>query len=704
MKQEPKRENRGIARVAGRYALVWAADALSFGLTAFLVPGIYFLRSGLWYLHPFTVALVFSLLNTLVRPALMLLFLPINYISLGLVTLILNSMLFYLLDRLVPSFVITSFPAALLGLLVLTTVNTVVEGWMRLEEDYSFFVRLTDRLSALTRKGDQPREGYGLVIVQIDGLSYQALRKALSQGRMPFLWELLSKQTHRLEAWFCGLPSQTSSVQAGLLYGRNEDIPGFRWFDREEQREAASSSARDMQRLEERLLGDGESLLAGGTTVNTILHGGAAKRLMTISAVLETDFKRRMQELEDFAIFSLHPYLYNRAFVLLLWDFLVDRAQTLLNRFRHRGAGRTLRFSFLRAASNAFLRECTTYFVREDLVRGVPVLYANYIGYDVVAHHAGPESWDALSVLTGIDRQIRRIARTASRSQRHYEILVFSDHGQTACVPFRRRFGETLNEFIGRILSTPVSKAPVRSAEEAYLATLLKEMEVVATGTRSPRLARRRFRLERMDSRFSPPPGQPTEAGEVHVSATGNLAHIYFTGCRERTTVEDLIQEHPGLIDALVRHPGIGLVAGLSAEGDVVVFGKGGLRRLPRGAVEGEDPFLPYGSDSREVREFERLVRFRNAGDLVIMGNLLPGAKVVSFEEQVGTHGGIGGEQTWPFLLYPSRWEKGRDPLESPAELHRFVQRAIASGRIEALPGQWDPLESTCRHASLSIL
>lgn len=44
-----------------------------------------------------------------------------------------------------------------------------------------------------------------------------------------------------------------------------------------------------------------------------------------------------------------------------------------------------------------------------DVVRGVPAIYTTYLSYDEVAHHAGPDTPDALNTLRSLDRQIRRI-------------------------------------------------------------------------------------------------------------------------------------------------------------------------------------------------------------------------------------------------------------------------------------------------------
>ena len=62
---------------------------------------------------------------------------------------------------------------------------------------------------------------------------------------------LLARRTHHLHRWHCGLPSNTPAVQAGLFYGCREDVAGYRWFDRKEQRFKVVSSPGTALELEE---------------------------------------------------------------------------------------------------------------------------------------------------------------------------------------------------------------------------------------------------------------------------------------------------------------------------------------------------------------------------------------------------------------------------------------------------------------------
>lgn len=673
-----------VSTVFFRYVLVWIADAVSIGFTALILPGIYFIKeSQFWYLNPFVVALWLSLLNVLVRPVLITLLLPINFVTLGLTTLVLNSGLFYLLARLEASFVITSFPAALVGLFVLSIVNTLLANFYLPGDDYSFFARLMDKLSTWTKPKETDMAERGYVIIQIDGLSTSTLHKAINRGKMPFLGDMLHRRGYSLKTWYSGLPSQTSSAQAGIFYGYNFNIPGFRWYDKSRRKQVVSSNSADMNEIDERLTSSGDSILEGGTCINTLLHGGAKKKLMTLSVILEKDFRRRKGELEDFAIFSLHPYLYNRAIILLIWDFINDRFQAMLDFVKKRKprVKRNIRSSFLRAVGNAFLRESTSYFVVEDVVRGIPVIYANYIGYDIVSHHSGPDAWHTISVLTGIDRQLKLINRTIrKKATKPYDIIVLSDHGQAASEPFEWKYGKSLAQYIVEQLKKPLAVSKGYDAERGYFATLLNEMRMVEQAFGSQPIRRSRRTLERIQPQVIEEGEEGVTDEGVVVSCTGNLAHVYFTEFSERLTIEKLLIHHPTVLESLVSHPGIGFIGVVNDAGEVLIVGENGMNALSSGIIEGTDPIAAYDELAETREALRELCEYPDSGDVIVMGSMLARDMVTTFEDQIGTHGGLGGKQTESFIIYPERPGLDRAGIANPVEMHSFLKTLIHRG------------------------
>ena len=73
----------------------------------------------------------------------------------------------------------------------------------------------------------------GIIYLEIDGLALPVLRRAMRDGNAPHMARWLADGTHALAEWETDLSSQTGASQAGILLGSNEDIPAFRWVEKE---------------------------------------------------------------------------------------------------------------------------------------------------------------------------------------------------------------------------------------------------------------------------------------------------------------------------------------------------------------------------------------------------------------------------------------------------------------------------------------
>jgi putative membrane protein len=97
-------------------------SALAVYIAAYLVPGI--------RIDSFMTALVFAIVigvsNILIKPLLLLLTLPLNILTLGLFTFVVNLIILYLASLLVPGFAITSLLSAVLFSLVQSTINSLL--------------------------------------------------------------------------------------------------------------------------------------------------------------------------------------------------------------------------------------------------------------------------------------------------------------------------------------------------------------------------------------------------------------------------------------------------------------------------------------------------------------------------------------------------------------------------------------------------
>src|SRR3990167_1866667 len=92
-------------------------------LTIYFVPGV--IAEGGW-LTILLVALAWSVITMVIRPVLALLTLPITIITLGLFSLVLNALLFWLMEAIVPGFTVDGFFPALLGAVVLSILSWLI--------------------------------------------------------------------------------------------------------------------------------------------------------------------------------------------------------------------------------------------------------------------------------------------------------------------------------------------------------------------------------------------------------------------------------------------------------------------------------------------------------------------------------------------------------------------------------------------------
>jgi len=137
----------------------------------------------------------------------------------------------------------------------------------------------------------------------------------------------------------------------------------------------------------------------------------------------------------------------------------------------------------------------------------------------------------------------------------------------------------------------------------------------------------------------------------------------------------------PGLVEGLINHPGIGTIMGRSEKRGSVALGKDGLHYLASDEVDGIDPLAVYGDYALEG--MRRVDGMSNCPDLVAISLLDPATdEVAAFEELIGSHGGLGGDQTKPFLLHPAEW-KIDEPIVGAEAVYRQLRRWLSGMGIE---------------------
>jgi uncharacterized membrane protein YvlD (DUF360 family) len=661
-----------------RVVLVWVFEVAGLWLLARLLPGLHVqsVPTAAW------AVVVIALLNAVVRPLIILLTLPFTVLSFGFFILVLNASILVLAGRIVQGLNVDGWLAAIVAAFGLTVINTLLTSIFSLNDEDSVYRNIVKRIAGRGVPREQ-QDRPGLMIVEIDGLSAPVLEAALSKGYMPTLEGWLRRGSHKLSGWDCGFPSQTSSSQAGILCGNNFDIPAFRWFEKETGKLMVSNNPNDAAEIERRV-SSGEGLLRdGGFSLGNLLSGDAPRSLLTMSSVL--DPARHMREgYGDLFLYQLNPYHFARGLTLSLWELLVELWQGT----RQRIAGVQPRvprggsFPILRAVSTGLLREASASLLIGEMFAGARIAYASFVGYDVVAHHAGPARGDALAQLRGIDGKLALIARAAEDAPRPYYFVVLSDHGQSFGATFKQRFGVTLEQHVQSLLASEETvRAYVGYGEGwGHLNTLLSE--AVKQQGMAGRAVRRMFHRRTHDGYVNVKPEaltgegprDPESSANVVVCASGNLGLVYFADRPGRLSFETMAVEFPNLIEGLVGHPGVGFVLVWSEQHGPLVLGKDGIRYLSGDRVEGQDPLAQFGS--RAAEHLRRFDTFPHAGDLVINSMCDPlTSEVAAFEELVGSHGGMGGPQTEPFIVYPAAWADEELNINDSTEVYWLLRR-----------------------------
>jgi uncharacterized membrane protein YvlD (DUF360 family) len=668
------------------------AEIIILILLALVLPGVSFGRiTPDLIVRGLVAAIVLAAANFAIVPVLLWLRVPFNIVTVGLITFGVNLVLLYLAADLLPDLEMDASAATVLpAAAFLAFGNVIVNGLIALDDDYTYmrFVIRTMRDGGrdLDRAPDHRRRG--MVLLEIDGLSYERMKRAIDTGVMPAVSTLATAGRHELTRFDCGLPSQTSACQAGIMYGDNEDIPAFRWYSKRAGRTLVSNNLDDASFINFRH-STGRGLLRGGASINNLINGDAARSLLTLSTISgATSSKLPTQRaLDTLMSFWLNPYTFGRTLALCVADLAVEITQALRQRITDRRPRLDHRFpsayTGLRVLTNVLLRDLSIYAVMQEILRGAPVIYTTFVGYDEVAHHAGPDTADAMNTLKGFDRHVRHVVHTIRYlAPFHYDLFILSDHGQSAGATFKQRYGRSLRETIDELTHHGVRVAEQKPVEagHSFVNALVGELNAASREPQTrgrQRIRRATMRatartLARVEKRQKQQP--VSDGNDIVVCASGNLAHVYFNSIGDgRVRLREIGAAHPGLVDTLIEHPGIGLVIVADDDGHVLVLSRDGARDLSTGAITGNDPLAPYGLPDLRAEQLLRLARFESAGDLILNSTLFADGSVAAFEELVGSHGGLGGQQTDAFLFHP-RAEHVPGTIANSAEVYGVLE------------------------------
>jgi uncharacterized membrane protein YvlD (DUF360 family) len=683
----------------GRLIAIIIIQAVVLYLVAQILPGVSLDSVG----TPTAVSVAMLVVMVLIWPLFIRIFFKLVIYTGGLVTVLVNGFIVQVAAWISPGLDVDNFGWAILYAFVVTIFLTALLGLISFE-DQGTFKRII--LRRQRRQVDPSIVGKpGVIFLEIDGLSHDALIRAMAAGKTRTMRKWRDSGSHVLVSWETDLSSQTSASQAGILHGNNSEIPAFRWFDKELGMVVVSSNLRVLGPFE-KLHSDGNGLLAHGGAARASMLSGDADEVMLVAS------RPRDEKSESYRSFFASPLSFTHTVSLFFWEMILETGSKWSQRIRkvQPRIDRHFKYTVIRAGMTVALRDLSLNGVIADMLRGAPYCYVTLAGYDEVAHHSGLDRHDTLTVLRKIDARFRSLENMAKIAPRDYRFVVVSDHGQTQGATFLQRYGYDLEELVRSSVSqgTAVGGPSTYAKEGAgagvakgqsdweHVATVDEAVEESGAGkNRLGRLLRKRLRAG---------DAVPTIVTDAVVMASGNLGLVSFTGPKHRVTLEEVERDHPELISKLVAHPGVGFVMmATAADGagrggdaavtepasgaepatatDTVIIGKNGRYYLGAGPgnerVVGEDPLLTYGPNA--VRHLRRTTSFSNCPDILIMSTYWAETdEDAAFEELVGNHGGLGGEQTRPFLLYPAEWQLDAEELIGAETVYRNLKRWTA--------------------------
>jgi uncharacterized membrane protein YvlD (DUF360 family) len=611
---------------------------------AWIVPGVKI--PSFW--GALVVAAFVVVINLLVPPLIAAVRLPLTLVADFLLILVLDALIFQIASNLDGNAIqVDHFGAALVMALVTSAVAVVLEVLLGADDDDTYSLRVVNRIAR--RSGERVETDVpGIVFLEIDGLAAPVLKRAMRDGNAPNMARWLDESSHRIAEWEPDLSSQTGASQAGILLGSNEDIPAFRWVEKETGTLMTCSAPPDCAEIERRHSTGVGLLRDGGASRGNLLSGEADHVILTVSRI-----EAEKESNPGYRAFFSNGYNVTRTLVLVFWEVILELVAAGRARRRdvqprgHRG----FVYALMRGAMCVAVRDLIVYGVLTDMMKGRPAVYATFSSYDEVAHHSGLERADTLEALRKLDGQFGRIDRARKYAPRPYLIVVLSDHGQTQGATFKQRNGYALEDLVRTSLSGGnVTAISGGDESQANVGNATAE----ATGKKSKKKK------------------NDVSGEDAVVLGSGNLGLIYLMDEKRRLTSEEIDAKHPELLKNLRSHPHIGWLLVRSHEHGPLALGPKGTRWLESGRVDGEDPLAAFSP--RAAQHLLRSDGFAHVADIMVGSFYDPDLEQgCAFEELICFHGGLGGPQTRPFVLSPVELPMPDDELVGAASVHGLL-------------------------------
>ncbi len=307
----PARPRLGAARLI----LVLLTVTFALFIAAWIVPGAHVTDFG----GALVAAVVIATLNALLPPLVAALRLPLTLLLGFVLVLVLDALMLLAADAVTSGgFTMDSFWSALAVAFVASAVSVALDVLFGTDDDDTYAYQVIQRIAR--RSGDQTiTDAPGIVFLEIDGLALPVLHHAMRDGSAPTMARWLVDGSYRLVEWETDLSSQTGASQAGILLGSNDDVPAFRWVEKETATLRACSGPEDCAEIERRLASGRGLLIDGGASRGNLLSGEADHMILTVSRL---DAEKRANP--GYRAFFANGFNVMRALVLFGWEVILE--------------------------------------------------------------------------------------------------------------------------------------------------------------------------------------------------------------------------------------------------------------------------------------------------------------------------------------------------------------------------------------------
>lgn len=505
----------------------------------------------------------------------------------------------------------------------------------------------------------------GLIMIQIDGLSQHEFERALGRGEMPFLRRLMRREHYRLHRQYAGVPATTAAVQGELFYGVKGAVPGFNFMERASGRLVRMIEPAAAARVERALeRAGGEPLLRGGSCYADHYTGGAAEAHFCPSATGWGSVLRAANPLVVAFLIVSNAYSFLRTAILVVLELVLALHDFVRGLIAGQDIFKELKFIPTRVVIAILLRELATIGTKMDAARGLPIIHLNFLGYDEQAHRRGPSSLFAHWALKGIDDAIARIWRAAHRSvRRHYDVWIYSDHGQEHVLSYDNAHGRSFAAAVAEVFARHHGE-PVRYQSSGQRGVQLQRVRMFG-GKRIQRVLPVHARHE-----------EEADSPQLAVAPLGPMAMIYYEP-------ELVPAQRAALAQALIAEAKVPLVLIKDAPGRARAWTEAGEFALPDDAAAilgASHPFL-----HEMAQDLAALCHHPDAGDFVACGWRTGLQTGYSFAIENGAHGGVAPNETNAFALLPRDvpLSMGTRDYLRPGDLRRAALHFLGRGESD---------------------